>query len=120
MNYSENQFVFLAQSNPKELARILTNQNLNTRVLTLGLEILGLEATDEAIVLPIFRMCLKHVHMTVRESALTGLSAFYSNKLPPQDILDRLEFISKNDPSFTLKESAQSLLMEFSNVQRSG
>lgn len=115
MNYSQNQLKTLAQSNPKELARIITSPNADTHMLTLGAELLG-EATDERIVHPTLRQLLKHVHALVREGAMTGLSGFYLDKKPPQDILDRLRVMAKTDPSPSNKEMASALLGEWANL----
>lgn len=112
MNYSHNQLKVLVQSNPKELVRVVTSPNADTHLLTLGAELLG-EIADERIVLPAFRQLLKHVHALVREGAMTGLASFYLEKKPPQDILDRLRLMTKNDPSADLKEYADSLLKDF-------
>ena len=112
MNYSQNQLKSLAQSNPKELARVITSPNADTHMLAVGAELLG-ESTDERVVLPAFRQLLKHVHALVREGAMTGLSTFYLERKPPQDILERLALMIKNDPSPNLREYAQSLLKDF-------
>ena len=112
MNYSQNQLKALVQSNPKELVRVVTSPNADKHLLTLGAELLG-EISDERMVLPAFRQLLKHVHASVREGAMTGLSAFYLERKPPQDILDRLQLMIKNDPSADLKEYAESLLKNF-------
>ncbi len=113
MSYSENQLTALAQKNPKELVRILTSPHADVRTLTFGAEILGGEVTDEELVLPALRMLLKHINAIVREGAMMGVSSFYMEKLPPQDILERLQAISKSDPSPTLKEFAKQILEEF-------
>jgi len=115
MNYSHNQLKALVQTNPKELVRVVTSPNADTQMLTVGAELLG-EITDERIVLPAFRQLLKHVHALVREGAMTGLSSFYLGKKPPQDILDRLQIMTKNDPSADLKEYADSLLKDFETL----
>ena len=112
MNYSPNQLKELVQSNPKELARVITSPNSDTHMLAVGAELLG-DVSDERIVLPALRQLLKHVHALVREGAMTGLSSFYLEKKPPQDILERLRVMSKNDPSPDLKEYAQSLIAIF-------
>lgn len=113
MSYSPNQLKSLAQTNPKELARFITSPNTNAHMLVSGAELLGETVSDEEIVLPALRQLLKHVHALVRESALTGLSSFYSEKKPPQEILDRIMLMSDNDPSPDIKEYAKSLLGEF-------
>jgi hypothetical protein len=117
MNYSLNQLKALVQTNPKELVRVVTSPNADTHLLTVGAELLG-EVPDERIVLPAFRQLLKHVHALVREGAMTGLASFYSGqeKKPPQDILERLQIMIKNDPSADLKEYANSLLKDFEDL----
>lgn len=112
MSYSQNHLKSLAQSNPKELARLLTSAHIDTVTLTFGAELLG-EVSDEQTVLPTFRQLLKHINAVVREGAMIGLSSFYSNKRPPQDIYDKLKIMSKNDPSSNNKEFAESLLQDF-------
>lgn len=112
MSYSQNQLKTLAQNNPKELARIITSPNADTHVLTFGAELLG-EVTDEQIVLPALRQLLKHVHALVREGAMMGVSSFYMEKRPPQDIIERLRMIATNDPSPSLRGDAKALLDEF-------
>jgi len=111
--YSDTQMTTLAQSNPKELSRILTSPNTDVRTLTSGAEILGSEVTDETLVAPVLRILLKHVNALVREGAVIGTSAFYSSKKPPQDILERVRAIANNDPLPILKEEAKSLLEYF-------
>ncbi len=115
MSYSQNQLKALAQSNPKELARILISPNADTHTLTFGAEVLG-EVPDERIVLPTLRQLLKHVNAVVREGAMMGLSAFYMERKPPQDILDRLRVMSKNDPSPSCKDFADTLLNDFKEL----
>lgn len=112
MSYSQNQLKILAQTNPRELARVITSPNADTHMLTVGAELLG-DVPDERIVLPALRQLLKHVHALVREGAMTGLSSFYVDRKPPQDILERLRFMTKNDPSPNLKEYAQQLIKDF-------
>jgi hypothetical protein len=116
MTYSENELKDLAQKNPKELSRILISPNSDVHTLTFGAELLGGEVTDESLVLPPFRMLLKHIHATVREGAMIGVAAFYSEKKPPQDILDRLKTMSKIDPSPVLKEMAKDLIVTYESL----
>lgn len=113
MSYSPNQLKSLAQTNPKELARFITSPNADTHALTSGAELLGEKVSDELIVLPALRQLLKHVHALVREAALTGLSSFYLEKKPPQEILDRLLVMSNDDPSPLIKDYAKSVLEDF-------
>lgn len=113
MNYTDNQLTQLSQTNPKELARLLTSPNADIRMLTSGAEILGGEVKDETLVLPVLRMLLKHVNAIVREGACIGISSFYIDKKPPQDILDRLRVMATSDPSPTLKDYAKTLIEDF-------
>lgn len=110
MIYTAAQLVHLSQNSPEELALILINPNANTKVLINGIEILCGEATDETLTLPVIRLLIKHMNALVRESAMIGIAAFYVNIKPPQDIIDRLKFISTNDPSTDLKNYAKELL----------
>lgn len=112
MSYSQNQLKTLAQNNPKELARILSSPNADIHTLTFGAELLG-EVTDERVVLPTLKQLLKHVNAVVREGAMMGLSAFYLERKPPQDVLEKLRIMSKNDPSPSNKEFADTLLKDF-------
>ncbi len=113
MNYTDNQLKSLANNNPKELIRILNSPNANVKVLSCGAEILCEEITDETVVCPVLKKLLKHVHATVRESAMIGISAFYTSSVPPSDIIDRLKIMATNDPSPSLKEIALDLLKVF-------
>lgn len=112
MNYSENQITELVHNNPKELVKILTSPDVDVRVLTYGVEILGGEITDEELAIPVFRKLLKHVNALVREGAMMGIAAFFDGKKPPRDILDRLKVLATSDPSPTNKETAKSLLSD--------
>lgn len=113
MNYSDNQLQQLAKTNAKELARILTSSHADIRSLTMGAEFLGAECTDEEIVLPVLRKLLKHINAVVREGAALGISSFYMEKVPPQDILDRLAVMASNDPSPAIRDTAKFMLEEF-------
>ena len=112
MSYSTNQLKAFVQDNPKELARIITSPSADTHMLTVGAELLG-EVSDERIVLPALRQLLKHIHVLVREGAMTGISSFYIDKRPPADIIDRLTIIAKSDPAPSLRDYAESLLKDF-------
>lgn len=111
MSYSQNQLKLMAQSNPKELARILTSPNSDVSTLTFGAELLG--EAEERIALPALKQLLKHVHAVVREGAMMGLSALYMERKPPQDVLDKLRSMAKADPSPSNKEFAETLLNDF-------
>jgi len=113
MNYTDNQLTQLSQTNPKELARLLISPNADIRMLTSGAEILGGEVKDEEIVLPVLRMLLKHVNAIVREGACIGISSFFMDAKPPQDVLDRLRVMANSDPSPSLKEYAKTLIEDF-------
>jgi len=117
MRYSDNQLNDLAHNNPKELVRILTSPNADTKVLTSGAEILGGEVKDETIVLPVLRQLLKHFNAIVREGAAVGISSFYMENKPPQDILDRLKVMAANDPSPSVKDFTKTLLQDYENLK---
>jgi hypothetical protein len=112
MSYSQNQLKTMAQSSPKELARILTSPNADVHTLTYGAELLG-DIPDERISLPALRILLKHVNAVVREGAMMGLSSLYMERKPPQDIIERLRVMTKTDPSPSNKEFAGTILKDF-------
>ena len=113
MSYSENQLNALAKDNPKELARVLSGSNIDVRTLTFGAEVLGAEVKDEEIVLPVLRRLLKHVNAIVREGAMLGISGFYMDKKPPQEVVDRLRVMAKSDPSPANRDTASSLVEDY-------
>jgi hypothetical protein len=116
MIYSEQQLISLAHNNPKELARILTSPGGDIRMLTCGAEILGGEVKEESVVLPALRILVKHVHANVREGATIGISSFYTEKKPPQDILDKLKAMSVSDPSPAIREYTKAILKDFEDL----
>jgi hypothetical protein len=93
--------------------RIITSPNADIHMLAFGAELLGAEVMDETIVLPALRRLLKHIHALVREGAMNGVSSFYMERKPPQDVLDRLRIMAHADPSPTIKEYSQALLKDF-------
>lgn len=115
MNYSQNQLKTLAQNNPKELARILSSPNVDVHTLTFGAELLG-DIADERIVLPTLRQLLKHINAIVREGAVMGVSSFYMEKKPPQDIIERLRAIANSDPSPSLRGDAKAVLEDLERL----
>jgi hypothetical protein len=107
MSYSIQQLKQIALNNPQELIKIISNNyGSDTKTIALAIDLLGEEVTDEALVLPVIRRCLKHVHVLIRESAIMCTSSFYTGKTTPQDVIDRLKIIAKNDPSTDLRELA--------------
>lgn len=110
MSYTNAQLVLLAQNSPKELAKLLTSDKADKKLLIEGVEILSGETVDETIILPVLRSLLRHTNALVREGAVFGVAAFYDKKQPPQDIMDRLKVISTNDPSYELKAYTKDLL----------
>ncbi len=112
MSISENDLKKLAQTNPQELIRVLTNHKQDIHTLTFGAEILGEEIKDEVLALPVFKKLLKHINATVREGAIIGLTAFYCNKSLPVDIQKQLKIMANADPSAIIKELSQDLLNE--------
>jgi hypothetical protein len=113
MSYSKNQLNALAKDNPKELARVLSSSNVDIHELTFGAELLGEEVKDEEIVLPVLRRLLKHFNAIVREGAMLGVSAFYMDKKPPQDLIELLKTIFKSDPSPANRDCAGSMLEDY-------
>jgi hypothetical protein len=110
MSYTDNQLRILARDNPKELVRIISSPNGDVKTLASGAEILGEDVFDESLVIPTLRMLLKHSHAFVREGAMIGVGAFFSDKKPPRDILERLRVMSASDPLPANKEAAKDLI----------
>ena len=113
MRYTTEQIRQLAKTKPQELIKLLSGSANDISLLTDIVEILSEEVSDEVIMLPVFRRMLKHVHVLVRESTILGISNFYIDRTPPPDIVNRLETISKSDPSTDLKEFASDILKSF-------
>jgi len=110
MIYSENQLINLAKTNTKELIKILSNPSTNIRTLVDGIEILGLEATEESVVLPAFLLLLKHQHASVREAACVGILTFYERRILPEELSDRLAKMSVSDPSENIRNYIKTIL----------
>jgi DNA-directed RNA polymerase len=102
----------LAQTNSKELIRIINSSTLKVKELSTAIEILAEESIEEQLILPIFLRLLKHIHVSVRESTIFGIISFYENKQLPKLIMERLNIISKNDPSSDIKELALEFLIK--------
>ena len=113
MQYSEEQLFQLSQTNLNEFIKILNKSTTSNVELTFGAEILGTEIKDEKIVLPILKKLLNHLSSLVREGAIIGITSFYINIKPPAEILEKLQQMSKNDPSPTLKSYAKEVLEEY-------
>lgn len=111
MKYTEYQLIQFAQTNPQELIKIL-NTHSDMRVIASTVDILSSEVSDEKLVLPVLLKLLKHIHATIRESALSGVSSFYAEKKLPPDILSQLKVIADNDPSSLLRDYAKDLLLK--------
>lgn len=111
MKYTEYQLIQLAKNNPQELVKIINSHN-DIKTIISTVDILSTEVSEESIVFPILNRLLKHIHATVRESALSGVSSFYTEKRIPPEILKQLEVISNHDPSLLLREYAQDLLLK--------
>ena len=108
---NETQIKQLAK-NPKDLIQVINNIS-NIKELSTAIEVLGEEVKDEALILPILKRFLKHVHLKIRESALLAVSTFYDNKKLNPDILSRVMTISKSDPSSDIRDYATDILREF-------
>lgn len=113
MIYSNTQLVQLAQISPQELMKILTSPNADTKMLASGVEVFCGEVNDETLVLSVIRTLLKHKNALVRESAIIGITEFYVDEMPPQDILDKLKLISNVDPSPFVKEYSGDVLEKY-------
>lgn len=113
MNYSIEQIKQLAKTNPQELTILLSSATKDIPLLSNGIEILSEENIKEELIIPLFKKLLKHVHVLVRESTVLAISNYYEKKLPPNDILIKVEAISKNDPSNDLREFASDILNNF-------
>jgi hypothetical protein len=106
LNYNTAQLIALAQTCPQELMKILIDPNVDTKMLTSGVEVFCEEVQDENLILSALRLLLKSKNALVRESAIIGVTGFYIDNIPPQDILDKLKIMSNVDPSPFLKEYA--------------
>jgi len=113
MSYSQDQLKKLAENDVTKLIKILNNPSSDTYTLTMGAEILGEEISDEAISVPIFKKLLKHINAVVREGAIIGIMALFSDKRLPEDILNMVRDIFNNDPSPALKEYAEDILKDY-------
>ena len=116
MRYSTQKLQELAQTDPQELIKIINNHyRTDIKTMALAIEILGEEVEDETIILPVVIKLLKHVHVLLREGAILCALSFYAEKkLPfPQEIADRLKFISQNDPSGDVRDLASDTLKDF-------
>src|SRR6185436_4719015 len=113
MSYTTIQLRNLAQQNPQELIRIITSPNGDAQTLASGAEVLGEEVSNESIVAPALKQLLKHPHALVREGALNGVAAFFSERPVSRDILDRIRAIAKSDPLSANKEIAADIISTF-------
>lgn len=117
MNYSSQQLTQIAKTNPQELIKIINNcYGSDMQTISLAIDIMGEEVSDEALVTPLIRKLLKHIHVLIRESAIMCVASFYIDKEVPKDIANRLEIISKNDPSNNLKELARDTLKDLNKL----
>lgn len=112
MFYSEVQLTKLAQDDPTQLSKILSNPHANVNTLTFGIEILASETQDEKIFLEPIKILLKHVNAVVREGACLAASSFYVDKKMPIEVEDRLKWLASHDPSPTVKECASMALKD--------
>ena len=113
MIISQDQIRQLAKTQPQEAVKLLSGCANDISTITDIVEILSEEVSDETIMLPLFKRLLKHVHVLVRESTILGISNFYIDKKLPTDILNKLESISKSDPSSDLREFSSDMLKNF-------
>lgn len=113
MIYSNLQLIAMATNQPLELVRALSSPNADIKMLVSGAEILGAEVKDEVIILPILKKLLSHVNVLVREASIIGIIEFYTSKSPPPDVLEKIKYISKFDPSNSLRKYAEDVLKNF-------
>lgn len=113
MGYSTAQLKQIAQDNPEELIQIITSYISDVQILVPAIEILAETKIGENLILPVIKRLLRHIHASVRESALIAVSSFYIDKELPVDILDRVKIISKSDPSSIVKSCAADILEDF-------
>jgi hypothetical protein len=114
MKYSEEQLIQIAHNNPQELIKIINSSHNSIKVLTDALEILGGEVDDDSIVLPVLQKLLRNINVSIRESALIGISSFYGAKTKPlsSEVSEKLLDLSTNDPSALLRDFAKDLLLK--------
>lgn len=112
MSYSIQQLKHIANTDPQELVRIISN-GTDIKNIVQAIDVLGEEISDEQIIVPLVRRLLKHVHVLIRESAIMCSDTFFVGKQVPQDIIDILKLIAKNDPSSNLRELAADTLKDF-------
>jgi HEAT repeat protein len=114
MGYSTQKLQEIAQTDPQELIKIINNHyKIDIKTMALAIEILGEEVEDETIVFPMVIKLLKHVHVLLREGAILCALSFYSEKKLPQEIVDRLKILAKNDPSSDIRDLAGDTLKDF-------
>jgi len=113
MSYSHEQLRNLVKNDIAKFIKILNNPNCDVYTLTFAAELLGEEVLDEKIVVPILKKLLKHINAVVREGAIIGIMAFFEGKSLPEDILEIVRHIFKNDPSTELKLYAEDILKDY-------
>lgn len=114
MKHTQEQLIHLANNNPQELIKYINNSYSNIEILTDSLEALCSECDNETIIIPVLIKLLKHINVSIRETAMIGISSFYGQqpkKLAP-DIFNKLSDIASNDPSFLLKDYARDILVK--------
>lgn len=116
MKLTEDQIRSLCKTNQKEILRVL-NSTSDIVTLSFGAEIIAEEINDPSIILPTLIKLLKHAHVVVREGAMNGIMNLYFQSNPPNEIIEKLQSMSANDPSALLKEQAKDMLNEFASVR---
>lgn len=118
MVYSNEELLKLSKDDPAHLSKMLTNVNTNIVNLIFGIECLASESKDAEIFFNTVSPLLKHINSSVRESACISLGIFLKNKIPPQEIIDKIRIMSTHDPSHDVKEAADILLKDISAKNR--
>ena len=112
MRISEMELKRIAENNPQELIKLLSDNNADIATLTFGAEMIG-SIKDENLVTPILKKLLSHINAVVREGAVYGTSAFFDNKSLPEDILNKIKAMSIKDPSPGVRQCSKDLLTVF-------
>lgn len=115
---SDEELLKLSKDNPEHLSKMLTNVNTNVKNLVFGIECLALECKDDDMFFSTATALLKHINSSVRESACISLGIYLKNKVPPQEIIDKIRIMSTHDPSHDVKDAADILLKDISAKNR--
>ena len=113
MEYLATHLQNLAKTSPQEIINIINKNNSDIKTITEAIEILGEEKVEEALILPVLKRLLRHIHAQVRESTILAISSYYQKELP-KEILDRIKIMVKADPSPIVRNCCEDVLENFS------